>query len=87
MKFIVDLNGSKVVLNQSQLEILTTALTGAERLRDIDVGKNNGTHGYSNQYIDGIVEYHMRTSLHINVLSEDEYESMKFVAKQHPENS
>ncbi len=87
MKFIVDLNGSKVVLNQSQLEILTTALTGAERLRDIDVGKNNGTHGYSNQYIDGIKEFHMRTALQISVLSEDEYEALKFVSKQHPEKS
>lgn len=87
MKFTVDISGAKVVLNQAQLEILTTALTGAERLRDIDLGKNNGTHGYANQYIDGIKEYHMRTSLHINVLSEDDYEALKFVSKQHPEKS
>ena len=87
MKFTVDISGAKVVLNQAQLEILTTALTGAERLRDIDLGKNNGTHGYANQYIDGIKEYDMRVSLNLNVLSEDEYESMKFVSKQHPEKS
>ena len=85
MKFIVDLNGGKVLLTPSQLEILTTALGDAEQLRDIDVGKGNGTHGYADQYISGIKEYRMQTSLQVSVLSEDEYEALKFVSKQHPE--
>ena len=86
MRFIVSVNGQPVVLTSEQLDILSTALTGAERITDIDVGKGNGTRGYADQYIDGIAPYISRDRMQVSVLSEEDYEAIKFVTKQHAES-
>lgn len=86
MRFVIVINGQSVILTNAQVEILTTALSGADRLVDIDVGKGNGTRGYADQYIDGIGPYLMRDRLQLNVMSEDEYEAIKFITKQHAES-
>ena len=54
MKFVVHIEGTQYLLSPAQVEILVTALGGAEMLTDIDIGKGNGTHGYADQYIHGV---------------------------------
>lgn len=83
MKFMFELyGGTKVLLTHAQLEILTTALDGAEMLKDIDVGKDNGDHGYAKQYIYGLAPWRTSEHLSMRVMSTEEYEAMKFVTKQ-----
>lgn len=84
MRFIVQVNGTSVLLTHEQLGILTTALTGAERITDIDVGRGNGTRGYADQYIDGIGPL-SKDRMQVSVMSEEDYEATKFVTKQHSE--
>jgi hypothetical protein len=83
MKFIVSVDGKHVVLDATQMEILTTALTGAEALVDIDVGRDNGTHGYAKQYISGVAPYSVHQSLSARVMTNDECEAFRFIAKQY----
>lgn len=83
MRFVVELYGGvKVLLTHEQLEILSTALDGAEMMRDIEVGKDNGDHGYNNQYIYGIKPWRTSENLNVKLMSTEEYEAMKFVTKQ-----
>ena len=85
MKFVLDMYGTKVLLTHEQLEILATALDGAEMLKDIDVGRENGDHGYANQYIHGITNYKLSDQLGLKIMSTEEYEALKFVTKQQQE--
>lgn len=83
MRFMIELyGGTKVLLTHDQLEILTTALDGAEMLKDIDVGKDNGDHGYAKQYVYGIGAWRTIENLSVRLMSSEEYEAMKFVTKQ-----
>jgi len=83
MKFIVSVDGKNVVLTATQMEDLTTALSGAEALVDIDVGRDNGTHGYAKQYINGVAPYSVHQNLSARIMTDDEFETFKFVAKQY----
>lgn len=84
MRFVIDMYGGngKVLLTYEQLEILATALDGAEMLKDIDVGKDNGDHGYANQYIYGIKPWRTSENLNVKLMSSEEYETLKFITKQ-----
>lgn len=83
MRFVIELYGGvKVLLTHEQLEILSTALDGAEMMKDIDVGKDNGDHGYINQFIYGIKPWRTSENLNVKLMSTEEYETMKFVTKQ-----
>ena len=83
MKFIVSIDGKQVLLNATQMEILTTALSGVDALVDIDVGRDNGTHGYAKQYISGVAPYSVHQSLSARIMTDDEFETFKFLAKQY----
>ena len=83
MKFVIQIDGKQVLLNATQMEILTTALSGADALVDIDVGRDNGTHGYAQQYITGVAPYVVHMSLTAKVMTDDEVESFRFLAKQY----
>jgi len=83
MRFVIELYGGvKVLLTHEQLEILSTALDGAEMMKDLDVGKDNGDHGYAKQYIYGIAPWRTSENLSLKLMSSEEYEAMKFVTKQ-----
>lgn len=83
MKFVIELyGGTKVLLDHQQLDILATALDGAETLKDIDVGRDNGDHGYAKQYIHGLAPYKSSEHLSIKLMSTEEYEALKFITKQ-----
>lgn len=83
MRFVVELYGGvKVLLTHEQLEILSTALDGAEMVKDIEVGKDNGDHGYNNHLIYGIKSWRTSENLNVKLMSAEEYEAMKFVTKQ-----
>jgi hypothetical protein len=83
MKFIVSVDGKNVLLSPLQMEVLTSAISGADALVDIDVGRDNGTHGYAKQYITGVAPYVLHQSLSARVMTDDEVESFRFIAKQY----
>ena len=83
MKFVVHIEGTQYLLSPAQVEILVTALGGAEMLTDIDIGKGNGTHGYADQYIHGVKPVKLQNSLRMTIMDEEAYEAAKFLAKQH----
>jgi hypothetical protein len=83
MKFVIHIDGKQVLLNATQMEILTTALSGVDALVDIDVGRDNGTHGYAKQYISGVAPYSVHQSLSARIMTDDEFEAFRFIAKQY----
>lgn len=83
MKFVCEIEGTHYLLSPSRLEILISALSNAEMLTDIDVGKGKGTHGYAEQYIYGVKETTLQKNLRLSVMDDEAYEAAKFIAKQH----
>jgi hypothetical protein len=83
MKFVCQIEGTQYLLSPSHLEILVSALSNAEMLTDIDVGKGKGTHGYAEQYIHGVKETTLQQNLRLSVMDDEAYETAKFIAKQH----
>ena len=82
MRFVLDLQSRKVLLDIAQVEVLASILDGAEELCDIDVGNNIGDHGYAKQFIHGVGVFDLGKHMDLKVLSTDKYESLKFVTKQ-----
>lgn len=83
MKFIVSIDGKNVLLSPLQMEALTSTLSGADALVDIDVGRDNGTHGYAKQYIAGVAPYVLHQSLSARVMTDDEVDTFRLLAKQY----
>ena len=54
MKYKVTVSGVPLILSQTQLEILMTAVQDAHQLAEKHVGTNKGSQGYNNSYIPSI---------------------------------
>jgi hypothetical protein len=82
MKFIVELNGHRVILDAGRLEILASALNGSDYMHDHHVGTGNGTSGHAKSYIPVLKPYNLHENFALKVLDEEHYEAVKFITKQ-----
>jgi hypothetical protein len=85
MKFILDISGTKLLLNADQLQAITTALYGSEKLESKYMGKNKVTG--NTDYLPLIVPYDMRECFRTTVMCTDEYDAMVLVTKLQAESS
>lgn len=81
MKFVMELNGHKLLLDGTQLEIIVNALNGVEWLESKYIGNKLGTHG--SNYMDIISPLVLRDATKVGMMSEEEYGAMKFITQQH----
>lgn len=81
MKFVMELNGNKLLLESAQLEAIVNALNGAEYLESKYIGNKLGANG--SNYIDLISPLVLRDATKVSMMSEEEYGAMKFITQQH----
>ena len=54
MKYKISVGGVTLILNQTQLDVLMTAVQDAYQMAEKHVGTNKGSQGYNNSYIPSI---------------------------------
>ena len=54
MKYKIIVSGATLILNQTQLDVLMTAVQDAYQMAEKHVGVNKGSQGYNNSYIPSI---------------------------------
>jgi hypothetical protein len=82
MKFVLELNGQNVLLDQANVDKLVAALDGCEIIEHKYMGR---TSTGSSEYVDLISAKSLRELVRLAVVSDTDYEAMKFIAKQQAE--
>ena len=83
MRFIVPLDGHKLVLTADQLETLTSLLVGVERIQEEYVGTGNGDAG--TMYKQLIRPYEATEILTIRPMDEGVYQMRRLATQAHDE--
>jgi len=81
MKFVMELNGHKLLLETAQLEAIVNALNGVDWLESKYMGSGKGTNGTN--YIDIISPLVLRDATKVGMMSDEEFAAMKFITQQH----
>ena len=84
MKFVLQIGDLTALLSEAQLEVLTGLLDGSEVVTNKYLGSGLGSNGTS--YLELIEPVEVRKSLGIKVMTTQEYEGMKLIAKLHRES-
>ncbi len=79
MKYILQISGQKVLLNQQQLDTITAALVGAEQLKDEYRGRGAGDDG--KDYAKVIRPYDSEELMQLTVMDDGRYEAIKLKTK------
>lgn len=84
MKYLLDLgNEKKLLLTAHQLEVLVTAVDGADMLINKHVGDKKGTHGYNNCYIHDVQTRRAHEWLDVKPVADDYLDTIKLAVKLH----
>lgn len=84
MKYLLELgNDKKLLLTAHQLEVLVTAVDGADMLTDKHVGDKKGTHGYNNCYIHDVQPRRVHEWLNVKPVADDYLDTIKLAVKLH----
>ena len=81
MKFVMELNGHKLLLDGTQLETIVNALNGVEWLESKYMGSGKGANGTN--YMDIISPLVLRDATKVGMMSDEEYGAMRFITQQH----
>jgi hypothetical protein len=81
MKYKVTVSGVPLILNQTQLEILMTAVQDAHQLAEKHVGTNKGSQGYNNSYIPTLEVKQPHEWLGVTLVADDFIEATKLAMK------
>jgi hypothetical protein len=86
MKFIVNVDGTQVVLSYEQMHELSKVFANCEKLIDHTVGKDQGTHGYNMGYIHHVRPFNVTEDFKMKMMDDDAYGAAKLVTKLNKEN-
>ena len=78
MKFILDINNVKVLLDHGQLETIVNILYGCEHVEHKYMGSKSG----KSEYMDIISVINVRDVLKTSAMSDTEYDALVFMTKQ-----
>jgi len=81
MKYKVSVGGVPLILDQTQLEILMTAVQDAYQISEKHVGTNKGSQGYNNSYIPTIEIKQPHDWLGVTLVADDFIEATKLAMK------
>jgi hypothetical protein len=82
MKFILEINSTKLILSADQIEALANALNTCEQIKHEYIGRSGGT----STYLDLIRPTNMLEVLKLGVLSDSAYDALVFITKQQDTN-
>jgi hypothetical protein len=74
-------SGVPLILNQTQLDILLTAVQDAHQLAEKHVGANKGSQGYNNAYIPTIEVKQPHDWLAVQLVADDFVDATKLAMK------
>lgn len=78
MKFILEINSIKVLLDHDQLKAIADLLYGCEHLDHKYMGSKSG----KSEYVDLIGPLNIREAMKTHAMSQTEYEALVFITKQ-----
>jgi hypothetical protein len=81
MKYKVAVSGVQLILDQNQLEILTTAVQDALQFAEKHVGTGKGTQGYGNSYIPTLEVKQPHEWLGVTIVADDFVDATKLAMK------
>lgn len=81
MKYKVSVSGVQLILDQNQLEILTTAVQDALQFAEKHVGTGKGTQGYNNSYIPTVEVKQPHDWLGVTIVADDFIDATKLAMK------
>ena len=87
MKYKISVSGVSLILEQTQLDILMTAVQDAHQLTEKHVGNGKGSQGYNNAYIPSLEVKQPHDWLGVTLVADDFIEATKLAMKLDQENS
>jgi hypothetical protein len=81
MKYKISISGVPLILNETQMALLLTAVQDAEQLAEKHVGTNKGSQGYSNSYIPTVEVKQPHEWLQVHIVADDFVEATKLAMK------
>jgi hypothetical protein len=81
MRFLLNVDGKEMVLDERQLHGVMFILDNCEELRQVYKGDGKGSRGSGNQYVDELQSLDPRGAFAVKPLSDNYYETLKLVAK------
>ena len=81
MKFKLTVNGSSILVDALQLEIITDTLSDAEHLTESHVGANQGSQGYQNAFVPLIKPVVTHELFTVAPISQDYIDTIKLTMK------
>ena len=79
MKYIVQIAGQKVLLDETRMSELVNTLVGAEKLDEVYIGSGKGDDG--SNYSKQIRPFEMETQLSVNVIPDTYYDAIVLKTK------
>jgi len=81
VKFKLTVNGSSILVDALQLEIITDTLSDAEHLTESHVGANQGSQGYQNAFVPLIKPVVTHELFTVAPISQDYIDTIKLTMK------
>lgn len=81
MRFKVSVSGISLILTETQMSLLLTAVQDAEQLSEKHVGTGKGSQGYNNSYIPTVEVKQPHDWLGVTIVAEDFIDATKLAMK------
>lgn len=81
MRYKISVSGISLILNETQMSLLLTAVQDAEQLSEKHVGTNKGSQGYSNSYIPTVEVKQPHEWLGVTIVADDFVDATKLAMK------
>lgn len=81
MRFKVSVSGISLILTETQMSLLLTAVQDAEQLAEKHVGTGKGSQGYGNSYIPTVEVKQPHDWLGVTIVADDFIDATKLAMK------
>jgi hypothetical protein len=81
MKYKISVSGIPLILNETQMALLLTAVQDAEQLTEKHVGNHKGSQGYNNAYVPSMEVKQPHEWLGVTIVADDFVEATKLAMK------
>jgi len=83
MKLLIEMAGTKVFVTAKQLETIVNTISGNQTLENRYVSAKNGNPAC---YIDLLRPLNTKDMVRVSVITDEEYDALKFITEQHEAN-
>lgn len=81
MRYKISVSGTLLILNETQMALLLSAVQDAEQLSEKHVGNGKGSQGYSNAYIPTVEVKQPHDWLGVHIVADDFIDTIKLTMK------